>query len=288
MKSPPGEPSEIPATCEPSTTRCGRARAHSPAPPMPNFLALRASPWSDPVRKLLTLESFSRTEEDAGIDIALARKSVQDPAIAAHFERHARDEFKHAQLFRARAAELRAEGVAAPRQSQAEKTYDLELTRGVSGANAHGFLRGSDYEEQGELAYVAMLHVAELRAEVLFERHMRALGDDERTRAIFKEILLDERYHVAYTRTLLTRWERAGRGAEVKRALSSARGASFLGAWKRLGAHSATGFARVLLVLSYCTWVFPFGLLARNTRPRTGWRQPPAAGDAALDLRAQY
>src|SRR5258705_1162715 len=71
-----------------------------------------ASAWADPVRKLKTLESFARTEEDGGRDIAAALKVVRDPEARKHLERHAKDEIRHANLFRGRAAELRAEGIA--------------------------------------------------------------------------------------------------------------------------------------------------------------------------------
>jgi rubrerythrin len=256
---------------------------------MPLFdLVSRPSPWSDPVRKLRTLESFARTEEDAGLDIARAARGVRDPELVAHLERHARDELKHAALFRGRASELRAQGVAASREELAERPYDLELARGRDALNAHGFLESRACDEQGEIAYVAFLHVAEKRADALFRRHARQLGSDEVTRAIFAEIQKDESYHVAYTKTLLERWNRAGRGAEVTRALKAARGTEFLGAWKRLGARSATGFARVLLCASYFTWVVPFGLLARLARPRAGWRTPLVSRSDARTLRSQY
>jgi rubrerythrin len=250
--------------------------------------AARSSPWSDPARKLRTLESFARTEDDAGLDIERAARCVRDPALLAHFERHARDERKHAALFRARAAELRATGIDAPREELAGKSYDLDLARGQAELNSHGFLSGAACDEGGEIAYVAFLHVAERRAEKLFRRHARELGRDEATRAVFAEILRDERYHVSYTGTLLERWKRAGRGAEVARALSAARGTEFLGAWKRLGARSATGLARVLLFVSYFTWVAPFGLLARRSGRRAGWRTPLAADSDERALRSQY
>ncbi|SRR5258706_1985766 len=251
-------------------------------------LLRRASPWSDPVRKLRTLESFARTEEDAGLDIARAARSVRDPGLVAHLERHARDELKHAALFRGRANQLRAQGVDAPREELAERAYDLALARGRDTLNAHGFLESGACDEQGEIAYVAFLHVAEKRADALFRRHARALGRDEVTRTIFAEIQKDESYHVAYTKTLLERWKRAGRGAEVARGLSAARGNEFLGAWKRLGARSATGLARVLLFASYFTWVVPFGLLARGARSRAGWHTPLVPASPERTLRSQY
>jgi hypothetical protein len=74
----------------------------------------------------------------------------------------------------------------------------------------------------------------------------------------------------------------------VKRALSLARGSRFLGAWKRLGARSAAGMSRAILMVMYFTVLAPFGLLARGQRAKQGWKQP-LAGRAVLErLRSQY
>ncbi|HTE04892.1 MAG TPA: hypothetical protein VK824_01765, partial [Planctomycetota bacterium] len=66
--------------------------------------------WRDRARTLLTLESFARTEADGGRDIGAAARRVVDRELAGHLQRHAADELKHAELFRRRAAQLRAEG----------------------------------------------------------------------------------------------------------------------------------------------------------------------------------
>jgi len=56
---------------------------------------------------------------------------------------------------------------------------------------------------QGDVAYVAMLHVAEKRAARLFRRMSAATRHDPETNRIFEEILKDERFHVAYTKKAL-------------------------------------------------------------------------------------
>jgi len=247
-----------------------------------------AAAWSDPVRKLKTLESFARTEEDGGRDIAAALKVVTDPEARKHLERHAKDEIRHANLFRGRAAELRAQGIVSKDAEEAGRAYDLSHGKLAEQTNAHGFLRTALADEMGEVSYIAMLNVAEKRAAVMFRSNIRHLSQDDSTRAIFESILKDEHYHVAWTSTVLKRWKSEGRGAEVKRALSMAKGSRFFGAWKRLGARSAAGFSRIVLVVLYFTLLLPFGLLVRGKKPKSGWSSPLAPRADLARLRSQY
>jgi rubrerythrin len=236
--------------------------------------------WTDPARKRRTLESFAVTEEDGGRDLAAAARRVSDPELRGHLERHARDERRHAGLFRARAAQLPG---AAPAE-EPDRPRDLSRGRRAGELDAHGFLNAGLIDELGEVEYVAMLHVAERRAAELFQLHAALNEDDPRTRAVFEEILVDERYHVAYTGRFLERWRAEGRGAEVRRALREARGSRALGAWKRLGARSAAGFGRALLYVVYWTLLVPFGLLARRHRHEPGWRPPRAGSDTGAQF----
>jgi rubrerythrin len=235
--------------------------------------------WRDPLRVARTLRSFAGTEERGGLDLAAAARRVVDPWLREHLERHARDEIRHAELFRRRAAELLA-----PRPSHSPvETLAGDPTEG--GGASHGFLRGSRIDEVGDVAFVAMVHVSEQRAARLFARLTRATAHDPETREIFDAILEDERYHVSYTRTALDRWRRAGRGPEVSRALSEARDERLLGAWKRAGARAATGVSRVLLRVAYFTVLVPFCLLARFAT-RNEAERPDR--DPAAHLGSQY
>ncbi len=237
--------------------------------------------WRDPERVVPTLESFAATEEDGGRDLSAAARRARDPELRAHLERHARDEVRHAALFRARAAEL---GGAAADGARPDKPYDLSRGRRAGQLDAHGFLNAGLLGEQGEVEYVAMLHVAERCAAQLFEVHAALTDHDPRTRAVFEEILRDEKYHVAYTQRFLERWRAEGRGREVERALAEARHSRLRGGWKRLGMRSGAGFGRVLLLAFYWTALVPFGWIARRRAPGEGWRVPRPAGSP----RAQY
>src|SRR5262245_12931322 len=86
--------------------------------------------WRDPARKLRTLESFARTEEDGGRDIAGASRRVTDAELAGHLQRHAVDERRHADLFRRRAAELRTARNASGEASDPAADRSWDLSRG--------------------------------------------------------------------------------------------------------------------------------------------------------------
>lgn len=248
--------------------------------------ALRAL-WSDPLRKVRTLDSFSKTEEDGGLDLVAAVRRVSDPELKRSLELHAVDERRHAELFRTRANELRALTQSQSPSQDSTRAYDLGRGRPTSELDAHGFFTAGLCDELGEVAYVAMLHVAEQRAAALFAAHRAVLGDDPRTRDIFDEILKDEKFHVAYTASFLKRWRREGRSSEVKAGLRRARGSRFIGAWKRFGARSAGSFGRLVLFVLYWTVLLPFGLYAKRRADTAGWRSRRAlAGDATL--RSQY
>jgi hypothetical protein len=220
--------------------------------------------WKDPQRKLRTLESFGETEEDGGRDLEAAARRVGDAKLREHLKRHARDERRHAALFRQRAGELKAQLALAARDSgEADQAYDLSRGRRGHEVDAHGFFRAGLCDELGEVAYVAMLHVAEVRAAQVFRLHRGLVSDDPALCATLDEILVDEKYHVAYTERILEGWDAEGRGAEVRRGLADARASRFLGAWKRLGVRSASGFSRALLFVLYWTLLMPFGIVAR-------------------------
>ena len=228
--------------------------------------------WADPIRTIRTLESFGRTEADGARDIAAAARRVGDAELRGHLERHAADELRHAEMFRVRAAELRSErGLSDHELPGSDQQYDLSKGRPEAEVDAHGFYTVGLLDELGEVPYVAMLHVAEQKAERLFAVNGDLLSHDPGTQAIFQQILKDEKYHVAYTGRILDKWRKEGRGREVKDALKEAKESRFIGSWKRLGLRSAGTFARVMLWLFYWTLLLPFGWLASKRVSREGW-----------------
>ncbi|MGH7819185.1 MAG: hypothetical protein ACREQ9_05380, partial [Candidatus Binatia bacterium] len=172
-------------------------------------------------------------------------------------------------------------------QADGDRLFDLSRSRPATEVDSHGFLSGDRLDEVGEIAYVAMLHVAERRAAAMFRLHRDLTRDDPETNAIFDRVLKDEHYHVAYTGNYLKKWRREGRGKEVKESLSSARGSRFFGAWKRLGARAGAKFGRAVMWLAYFTIVLPFALLARSGSVAVGWRDS-TRGAALPQIRSQY
>jgi hypothetical protein len=219
--------------------------------------------WRDRGRALRTLESFAQTEERGGADLEAAAARVRDPELRRHFELHARDELRHAQLFRARAAGLRAEVAGESEGSLVRVLHDARAD--------HGFPSATSIDALGEVAFVALLHVAELRAAATFEEHRAALEAADPLHGVLDEILADEKYHCAYTARALERWSSVGRRAEVEAALRTARANRHATSWRRLGVRSASGLSVLAMVLFYWT-VFPLlGLWARRRVGRTAW-----------------
>jgi hypothetical protein len=252
----------------------------------PFFRARCRSVWTDPVRKLRTLEGFSKTEGDGAHDIASALRHVANAELRAHMQRHAADEAHHAELFRRRAGELRTVAAASPlAPTDPDKLYDLSRGREAE-VDSHGFFTAGVLEERGEIAYIAMLHVAERRAAQLFRVHRDLTRDDPETCAIFDEILRDELYHVAYTGTWLRRWRKEGRGREVRAELRRARGSRLLGAWTRLGSRAGAAFGRTLLFVLYESALVPFAFVAKRRFPPGGWHDADAASRESA--RSQY
>jgi hypothetical protein len=241
--------------------------------------------WADPARKRATLELFARTEAEGARDVSSAVARTIDPWLRTHLERHANDELRHAELFRRRAAELaESDPSRAPSAAQVEAAFDLEAGR--DDLDAHGFLLASGADELGDVAYLALLHVAEKRAAALFALHRDLLRDDPKTREVFVSILRDEAYHVAYTGQALKRWREAGRAREVKAGLDAAKGKRWLDSLRRLGARSGTSFGHMVLLVLQVTLLLPGAWLARRARPNGAWRPAPQSSGAA-DVKAQ-
>ncbi len=239
--------------------------------------ARHAPVWRDPRRTHRTLLSFAATEHDGGIDLARAAQRVGDPELRAHLERHARDEARHASLFLRRAAEFAEEhGLAVYAGEAKHGDAVVADTRLGLEFEAHGLGKAGLIDELGELAYVAMLHVAEKKAAALFVTCRDMNAHDAKTRAVFSEILKDEKYHVAYTGTCLDKWRSAGRASEVDAACTAAQERRLFAAWKRLGSRCAAELAYVVLCVVYFTLAAPFGVASHRRMSVVGWKRPRA------------
>lgn len=253
---------------------------------MPRYRAM----WADPVRKVRTLESFGTTEDDGGRDLLAASRRVTDPELLHHILRHAKEEMGHAELFRRRAAELRAESRSdeSVRDELSDKSSSMMRARGDVEVDGHGFYDGSMLDSMGEVAYVAMVHVVEKRAHETFKLHMACIQDDPETEEMFRRVSQDEKYHISYTGKILDRWRTEGREREVNAALKEAKRSSFLGAWKRLGVRSGAGFGKVLMWVFYWTLLLPVGIFSKGRKFAEGWQEPRDKRKAEQAIASQY
>ena len=234
--------------------------------------------WSNPKRKIQTLESFSQTEIDAGKSILQALKNVKNSDLRTHLKRHASDELYHGELFRTRAQELhKLQPSITSIYIKPDKLYNLSREPKQTALNSHGFFNGDYLEKYGEIVYVAMLNVAEKKAERTFLLHHDLVRDDPETYAIFQKILKDERYHVSYTSKFLKQWKKEGRGKEVKQALSLAHRSRLINFLARKGSKFGEFMGHAFLYIIYFTVIIPFAILAKLTHSTKGWSTPLAS-----------
>jgi len=210
--------------------------------------------WKDPSRRARKLLDFSRTEADSSRHMSRAAELTRDPLLRRLYLRHAGDERRHAEAFRARGSEIlrevggQADGFSARWLAPGERGFD-ELP--VDGAS-----------EDGLLAY---LHLSEKAAAGRFVVYEEVLRPDPKTRQLFTGILADENFHTSYTRKQLFRLEPARGGRRILKA-------SLLRAWKlylRAAGAVAGMMGDVLLRLQYFLFLWPFALIVPRDNP--GW-----------------
>jgi bacterioferritin (cytochrome b1) len=225
--------------------------------------------WAERGRRARKLLRFAETERGGGREIARAAEQTRDPLLRRLFLRHAQDEERHADLFRARGRSLRQGAPAAGFEAN-------WLAPGECGLDD---LRADRLTEGALLAF---LHLSEKAAARRFALYVQVLGVDPETTAVFSQVLADEEFHMTYTKTQLRRVVPARRGA----ALWRARGARLWKAYLRLAAALAGLVGQLVLTVQYFLIVPLFALLALRAarHERTGWQLP----DARSGLEGQY
>jgi hypothetical protein len=208
--------------------------------------------WRSPRWAARLLFSFAHAEASSRLDLLAAARRTPSEARRALYLRHALDETRHAQLFALRSAEL----------------------RGKRGLPPLGLVRPDSellYERLGELSFVAFVHRGERRGRQQFETyrdHFARTGDD-RMRALFDAILVDERRHETYTGTLLE--ELAGGASGARRALWRAALWEFWRRWRRAGRATA-GIAYAAAMSLLYVLLAPLALFIQlRPRGRSRW-----------------
>ena len=253
------------------------------------FYARHRRAWSNPERKIQTLESFAQTEMDAGKSILSALPYVDNPKLRKHLERHAKDELEHGHLFNTQAHKLRKlQPNSSSIYKKPDKLYNLSRIKTSTELNSHDFFSGENYEKLGEITYVAMLNVAEAKAEKIFSKHHKLLHDDPETFKIFERILKDERYHVSYTGKFLAEWKNQGKTKQVKKALSFAKKARLFNSIKRKSSILGEKMGHLVLYILYFTIVVPFVISSKLSRSKKGWQYPEKLSQGLNQGRSQY
>jgi rubrerythrin len=215
--------------------------------------------WSDAHRRARKLLRFGATEADGGRDLARASELTTDPRLRRLYLRHARDEQRHAEMFRHRAIAVL---LALPPRPAA--TFEANwLAPGERGLDD---LRVDQERDDGLLAF---LHLSERAAAARFKVYEKALSSDRETQQLFSDILRDEEFHMDYTRRELVRVAPKKHGLR----LFSARAHRLWKGYLRLATALAGVLGGLMLVVQYFVVLPLFAFLAKRAaqREKEGW-----------------
>jgi len=214
--------------------------------------------WANPQRRARKLLEFAEVEASGGRDLVRAAELTDDPVLRARYLVHARDEARHADMFRARGRALRKEAAGAEKEGLADWMAPGE--RGMEGL---------DLAREKDADMLAFLHLSESAAARDFARYARVIDGDPATRILFQRVLHDEDEHKSYTRSEL------GRIAprRERRLLWWARLRRLWKAYLRFATALAGVMAGVMLMLQFFVLLPPFAWLAKRNakREKSGW-----------------
>jgi len=229
--------------------------------------------WRNPQRRAKKLLRFADTEASGGQDLSRAAELTEDALLRQLYLRHALDEFRHARLFRDRGLALSSASRKGVSASRFEANWLSPGERGLDELRI---------EAGPQDALLAFLHLSEKAAAGRFRIYQEVLESDRATQAVFKEVLQDEAFHMAYTYKQLVRVSPRHHGWR----LWQARLGRLWRAYLRLMMALASAIGTVLLLIQYFVLLPPFALLAKRAASkelRGWWRRPPASS-----LKSQY
>src|SRR5882757_2958315 len=227
--------------------------------------------WLDTARRARKLLRFAETEADGGRDLARAAEVTPDPLLRRLFLFHARDEQRHAELFRRRGAAL-LRALSAPSRSGLRADWLAPGERGLDDLRI---------EELKDGALLAFLHLSEKSAATDFASYRDVLERDSSTRAVFEKLLLDEAYHMNSTLSQLVPVSPQRHRLLLWRARLSRLWKGYL----RVAIALAGVISGLVLTILYFTLLVPFALLAKRLawREPTGWLPVSSERNASLD-----
>jgi hypothetical protein len=230
--------------------------------------------WGNAARRGLRLLRFAEVEADGGRDLVRASELTPDPRLRRLYLRHAGDERRHADIFRQRGMEL----------LHAHPPGNISLPENDWLAPGERGLDDVNVESGRDGPLLAFLHLSEGNAARDFAIYRDAVGDDDRTRAVFQHILRDEEFHMNYTRAELARISPRKQGW----LLWKARLGRLWKAYLRFAVWLAGLIGTIVLTFQYFVLLPPFAWISRRAARREpeGWRTVSA--DPQRSLRGQY
>ena len=230
--------------------------------------------WGNVERRVQKLLRFSETEIDGGRDILRAAELTSDPVLRRLYLEHAIDEFRHGLMFRQRAGSVLRELA-----SRSNRMFRLDWPS----SGGHG-LDDLQIENESDGSLLAFLHLSEKAAASRFTIYRDVMQHDPPTRAIFAEILNDERFHMNYTLTHLVRVAPERHRRHLWRARLSRLWKGYL----RLATALASAMGALILTIQYFTVLPPFAWFAKRAarRESPGWF--PVSSERNGSLRRQY
>jgi hypothetical protein len=230
--------------------------------------------WDDVERRVQKLLRFGETEIDGGRDILRAAELTSDPLLRRLYLEHAIDEFRHGLLFRERAGSVLREFCL-----RSKPAFQADWLA----PGGHG-LDDLRLEQESDGSLLAFLHLSEKAAASRFAIYHDVMQHDPPTRAIFEEILHDERFHMSYTLTHLVRVAPERHRRHLWRARLSRLWKGYL----RLATALASAVGTLILTVQYFIVIPPFAWLAKRAARRelSGWS--PVSSERNGSLRRQY
>jgi hypothetical protein len=197
------------------------------------------------------LYGFARAEHESMLELRAAAAASAEPERAAAYLRHALDEQRHTAMFCLHAAEL---GSAA----------------GLGGFGAPVTACDELFAQLGERKFLAFVHRGERHACAQFAayRDYFAKRGQDKLRALFSALIVDETEHARYTLAFLQ--------ADTTRGANAARTLAGVGAWEAWRRFRRTG--QMLALYMYNTLMFalyvlllPLALRQHFTAKPRGW-----------------
>lgn len=227
--------------------------------------------WRSQIKIAAKLDSFASTEAGSALDMLKAAELTDDPKLRRLFFRHAMDEARHAQLFRDASRRV------CPDLQHRGSEYSLIHAR-----------RQNLFAQMSLVSFIAFVFLAERRGEAQFRALSVHFKDDAVMQALFAQIAKDERFHVAYSKSLLSKWRKTGQGRDVRAALLHVRWTRAFEAWKRAGRVLGDLMTRVVLGAVYLVVLPVFAWIARGSLAEApGWRTARILDSTLDDARRQ-